>query len=118
MVRFRLRTFSSGTQELGNYETAFDSPRDANAWTNLSAAAYRCRQWDQSLLAAQRAFELDSTQPQHLYNLSLILGEFRRFKRARRLMERVVALDPQSPKYRYAWPQVMNAWPTLPDGIG
>jgi tetratricopeptide (TPR) repeat protein len=75
-----------------------DMPRDHNAWTCLCVSAHRCREWDKSLAAVERAFALNSNDHWGLYNYSIILCEFRRFKRARHLMNRAVALNPQNSK--------------------
>jgi hypothetical protein len=52
------------------------------------------------LAAIQRAFELNNDL--HLFSYSLMLGEFRRFKRKRYLLERAVSLDPENPHLRWA----------------
>jgi Flp pilus assembly protein TadD len=70
-------------------------PNDLNAWNGLSFSAHRCRQWDKSLAAAERAFKLNPNNASVLHTFSIILAEFRRFKRARRGLERAVTLAPQ-----------------------
>jgi Flp pilus assembly protein TadD len=78
-----------------------DTPRDRSAWTTLGATAYKCRAWDKSLKAAERAFELNPDDPWQLYNFFLVLREFGRFKRARHILNRAVSLDPENVKLRF-----------------
>jgi hypothetical protein len=72
-----------------------EAPNDVNAWNGLSFSAHRCRQWDKSFTAAERAFKLNPNNASVLHTFSIILAEFRHFKRARRLLERAVSLAPQ-----------------------
>jgi Flp pilus assembly protein TadD len=86
---------------LQNFTTALDlyealvreNPSDGSAWSELSITAHRCRQWDKALAAAERAFKFNPNNPAILNNYSIILEEFRRFKRARHLMDRARSLD-------------------------
>jgi hypothetical protein len=88
---------------LGNFTTSLnlseslvrDTPRDMEAWTLISASAYMLRQWDKSLAAAERAFQINPNDSAQLYRYSLVLGEFGRFKRARYLLNRAVCLTPR-----------------------
>jgi tetratricopeptide (TPR) repeat protein len=71
-----------------------DAPNDVDAWTDLCATAHRLQQWDKSLAAAERAFQINPNHAMQLFNYSTILGEFRRFKKARHLLNRPVSLTP------------------------
>jgi len=88
---------------LKNFSTALDlyealvreTPGDVGVWVNLSINAFQCRQFDKSLAAAERAFQLNPNNPVQLHAYSIILREFGRFKRALHLLERSVLLDPE-----------------------
>jgi tetratricopeptide (TPR) repeat protein len=90
------------TTALGLYEALVcEAPGDGNAWGELSIAAHRCRQWDKALGAAERAFKFNPNDQAILNNYSIILEEFRRFKRARHLMDRAISLDPGNNTLRF-----------------
>jgi hypothetical protein len=73
-----------------------ETPGDVDVWVNLSINAFQCRQFDKSLAAAEQAFKLNPNNPVQLHAYSIILREFGHFKRARRLLERSVSLDPEN----------------------
>jgi tetratricopeptide (TPR) repeat protein len=114
------------TKALDLYESLVrESPRDVNAWTWLSATLYKCRQWTRSLEAAERAFGINPNDPAQLYHYSLILGEFRRLKRARHLLNRAAVLAPENAKIRYelaleqlADGDYKNGWETFESRFG
>ena len=77
-----------------------DTPGDIQGWTLISANAYMLRQWDKSLAAAERAFQINPNDSAILDRYSIVLGEFRRFKRARHLLSRAVSLNPEDAQLR------------------
>ena len=89
-AHFLLQNF---TAALDVYEAMVcQAPGDVRGWANLSISAHRRRQWDKSLAAAQRAFEIDPNDSANLYHFGLILREVGRFKRARHLLNRAISL--------------------------
>ena len=87
-THFMLQNF---TTALDLYETLVrENPGDGGLWSDLSATAHRCREWDKALTASERAFQLNPNHPAILSNYSIILAEFGRFKRAHHLIARAV----------------------------
>lgn len=77
-----------------------NGPWNALAWSNMGVFLGELKEFDSSLVAVQRAVELESENPQYRYNLGLAYYRLGRYNEAEPHWRKCVALDPRYPYVR------------------